>query len=64
MINLVVLLFAHPNTTCGKIAAHLYNEKGEMYSDQTISKHLKEQDITQKISSVEAYQTQSEQVQH
>ncbi len=41
MINLVVLLFAHPNATWGKIAAHLYKEGGEMYSNQTISKHLK-----------------------
>ncbi len=34
-----------------------------MYSNQTISKCLKELDITQKIASVEAYQAQSEQVQ-
>jgi hypothetical protein len=36
MINLVVLLFAHPDATCGKIAAHLYNKGGEMYSNQTM----------------------------
>jgi hypothetical protein len=63
MINLVVLLFAHPNATCGKIAVHLYNKRGEMYSNQTIPKHLKELDITQKIVSVEAYQAQSEEEQ-
>jgi hypothetical protein len=55
IINLVVLQFAHPDVSCGKIAAHLYSEGGEMYSDQTISERLKELDITQKIASVEAY---------
>ena len=34
-----------------------------MYSNQTISKRLKELDITQKIASVEAYQAQREHVQ-
>ena len=34
-----------------------------MYSNQTISKRLKELDITQKIASVEAYQAQREDVQ-
>ena len=63
MINLVVLLLAHPDATCDKIAAHLYNKGGEMYSNQTISKHLKELDITQKITFVEVYQAQAEAVQ-
>jgi hypothetical protein len=30
MINLVVLLIAHPDATCDEIAAHLYNKEGEM----------------------------------
>ena len=59
----MVLLIAHPDATCDKIAAHLYNEGGEMYSNQTISKRLKELDITKKIASVEAYQAQTERVQ-
>ena len=42
MINLVVLLVAHPDATCDEIAAHLYNEGGELFSNQTISKRLKE----------------------
>ncbi len=63
MINLVVLLLAHPDATCDEIAAHLYNEGGEIFSNQTISKLLKELDITQKIASVEAYQAQAEVVQ-
>ena len=52
-----------PDATCDEIAAHLYNEGGEIYSNQTISKRLKELDITQKIASVEAYQAQAEAVQ-
>ena len=47
----MVLLLAHPDATCDKIVAHLYNKGGEIYSNQTISKHLKELDITQKIAS-------------
>jgi hypothetical protein len=63
MINLVVHLFTHPDATCDKIAAHFYNKDGEMYFNQTIYKHLKELDITQKIASVEVYQAQTEGVQ-
>ena len=64
LINLVVLLFTHPNANFDEMAAHIYNEGGEMYSSQQISKHLKELDITKKIASVEAYQAQTEAVQH
>ena len=46
------------------MAAHIYNEGGGVYSRQQISKHLKELDITKKIASVEAYQAQTEAVQH
>jgi hypothetical protein len=63
MINLAVLLFAHPDASCGEITAHFYNKGGGVYFNQTISRRLKELDITQKIASVEAYQAQSEQVQ-
>ena len=63
MINLIVLLIAHPDAICNEIAAHLYNKGGEMYSNQTISKRLKELDITKKIASVEVYQAQREHVQ-
>ena len=64
LINLVVLLFAHPDDTIDEMAAHIYNEGGELYSSQQISKRLKELDITTKIASVEAYQAQAEAVQH
>jgi len=64
LINLVVLLFAHPDTTIDEMAAHIYNEGREFYSSQQISKRLKGLDITTKIASVEAYQAQAEAVQH
>ena len=64
LINLVVLLFAHPDATIDEMAAHIYNEGGELYSSQQISKRLKGLDITKKIASVEAYQVQAEVVQH
>jgi hypothetical protein len=63
LINLVVFLFTHPDATIDEIAAYLYNEGGDMYSSQQISRRLKELDITKKISSVEAYQAQAEAVQ-
>ena len=63
LINLVVFLFAHPDATIDEIAAHLYNEGGDMYSNQQISKRLKELGITKKIASVEAYQAQAKAVQ-
>jgi hypothetical protein len=64
LINLVILLFAHPDATIDEMAAHIYNEGGELYSSQQISKRLKGLDITKKIASVEAYQVQAEAVQH
>jgi hypothetical protein len=64
LINLVVLLFAHPDATIDEMAAHIYNEGGELYSSQQISKRLKGLDIATKIASVEAYQAQAEAVQH
>jgi hypothetical protein len=64
LINLVVLLFAHPDATIDEMAAHIYNEGGELYSSQQISKRLKGLDVTTKIASVEAYQAQAEAVQH
>jgi hypothetical protein len=64
LINLVVLLFTHPNANINEMAAHIYNEGGGMYSSQQISKRLKELAITKKIASVEAYQAQTEAVQH
>ena len=64
LINLVILLFAHPDATIDEMAAHIYNEGGELYSSQQISKRLKGLDIMKKIASVEAYQAQAEAVQH
>jgi hypothetical protein len=64
LINIMVLLFAHLDATIDEMAAHIYNEGGKMYSSQQISKRLKELDITKKLASVEAYQAQTEAVQH
>ena len=60
----MVLLFTHPDANIDEMAAHIYNEGREMYSSQQVFKHLKELDITKKIASVEAYQAQTEAVQH
>ena len=45
------------------MATFIYNEGGELYSNQLISKRLSELQITKKRASTEAYQAQREDVQ-
>ena len=56
MLNLVCFVIAHPDATLDEIAVHLYNEGGDLYSIQVLSKRLKELRITKKKASTEAYQ--------
>ena len=62
MISLVLFVIAHPNGTINKMAAHICNEGGNLYSQATISKRLKELKISKKKVS-DAYQAQRVDVQ-
>ena len=63
LLNLVTYLTAWPDATIDKMAAFIYNEEGDLYSHQTISRQLGELDITKKMASTEGYQTQQPDVQ-
>ena len=63
MISLMSFLMGHPDGTLDEMAAHIYNEGGELFSNQLISKRLTELQITKKRASTEAYQAQREDVQ-
>ena len=53
---MVCFIIAHPTATCEEIAVYIYNEGGDLYNNSTISKRLKELQITKKKASTEAYQ--------
>jgi hypothetical protein len=63
MIHLVTFLIAHSDSTMDKMVAFIYNKGGALYSNQCISKHLKDLEITRKKASMEAYQALDEGVQ-
>ena len=63
LLNLVTYLTAWPDATIDKMAAFIYNEGGDLYSRQTISRRLDEMEITKKRASTEGYQTQQPDVQ-
>ena len=65
MVNMVTFIIAYPTSTCQEIAVNIYNSGrgGELYSVPTVSKQLKELEITKKKASTEAHQAQSEDVQ-
>ena len=56
MINMATFIIAHPDATLDEIAVFIYNEGGELYDNSTISRRLKELQITKKRASTEAYQ--------
>jgi hypothetical protein len=58
LLNLVTYITTWPDSTIDEMAAFIYNEGGDLYSRQTISKCLEELDITRKRASTEGYQTQ------
>ena len=55
-LSMVTFLIAYPDATLDEIATYIYNEGGELYDNTTISKRLKELQITKKKASTEAYQ--------
>ncbi len=63
MIHLVTFLIAHSNSTMDKMVAFIDNIGGALYSNQHISEHLKDLQITRKKASMEAYQALDEGVQ-
>ena len=56
MMNMVTFLIAYPDASLDEIAVFIYNEGGELYDNSTISRRLKELQITKKKASTEAYQ--------
>ena len=63
MVNLAIFLIAHPDGTLDEMAAHIYNEGGDLYSQSVISKRLNELEITKKKASTDAFQAQRADVQ-
>jgi hypothetical protein len=63
LMNLVIYITAWPDATLDKMAAFIFNEGGELFSHQAISKQLKELEITKKKASIEAYKAQRPNVQ-
>ena len=63
LLNLVTFITAWPDAHLDEMACFIYNEGGNLYSTQAISKRLAELEITKKKASVEGYQTQQEDVQ-
>ena len=63
MVNLSIFLIAHPDGTLDEMAAHIYNEGGDLYSQSVISKRLNELEITKKKASTDAFQAQRADVQ-
>ena len=63
LLSLVTYITAWPDATLDEMAAFIYNEGGDLYSRQTISRRLGELNITKKMASTEGYQTQQPDVQ-
>lgn len=61
--HLICFIIAWPDATQDEMAVFIYNEGGDLYSRETVSKRLKELDITNKRASTEAYQAQRDDVQ-
>ena len=53
---LVLAITIYPDTTLDEIATFVYNEGGGLYPNSTISRRLKELNISKKVASTEAYQ--------
>jgi hypothetical protein len=53
---LVLAITIYPDGTEDEMATFIYNEGGGLYLNSTISKRLKELQITKKVASTEAYQ--------
>jgi hypothetical protein len=56
LLNLITFITAWPDATRVEMAVFIYNEGGDLYSVQAISKRLKELKITIKKASIEGFQ--------
>ena len=63
LLNLVTFITAWPDAHLDEMACFIYNEGGNLYLTEAISKRLAELEITKKKASVEGYQTQQDDVQ-
>ena len=63
LLNLITYITTWPDSTIDETADFIYNEGGDLYSHQTISKRLEELDVTRKRAPTEGYQTQQLDVQ-
>ena len=63
LLNLVTYVTAWPDTTLDEMADFMYNEGGDLYFRQAISKRLEELDVTRTRASTEGYQRQKLNVQ-
>ena len=63
MVLLVTFVIAYPDAIIEEMAVFIYNNGGCIYNRPTISKRLKELEITRKKASTEAYQAQRADVQ-
>ncbi len=63
LINLATFITAWLDATIDEMAVSIFNEGGDFYSCQAISKCLEEMDIMEKRASSEGYQTQNPDVQ-
>ena len=63
LFNLVMFITSWPDATLLEMAVSIYNEGGNLYFTQEISKRLAELEFTKKKTSVEGYQTQQPDVQ-
>ena len=63
LLNIVTYITTWPDATLDEMVVFVYNEGRVLYSRQTISKRLKELEITKKKASTEAYQAQRPDVQ-
>eukprot|EP00536_Pseudo-nitzschia_multiseries_P009087 jgi/Psemu1/22302/gm1.22302_g len=59
LVSLVVCFIIYPQIQLNEIAVYLYNDGVGLYSNQLISQRLKELQITNKKSSIEAFKAQS-----
>jgi hypothetical protein len=57
LLLMIYISILHPDATLDEMATFIYNEgAGGHYSNEVLSKQLKELEITKKASSTEAYQ--------
>ena len=51
-----IYIVIYPDTKLSEIATFIFNEGGNLYSDQSVCQRLKELDVSHKAASTEAYQ--------